>query len=165
MTAQKRALLCRAGTGLPGGVSRFLLSLWPLLRILDKRDHHHCLHVLQNADKTRQTDKMLGNAWRGGRLLSHLPVLQWSERMRPAFISFLPFQHAHLCENHQRMGIKTVVCLFQSLRTALAVLEITYQELILSNRHLLKAGCSAFWHFQEQASSSFLAWALLPSLV
>lgn len=46
---------------------------------------------------------MLGNDWRGARLLIHRPVLRCSERMQPAFISPLPFQHFQHCENHRRL--------------------------------------------------------------
>lgn len=83
--------------------------------------------------------------------------------MWPAFISSLPFlcfHHGLLGENHQRMGIKTVVSFFQRLRTAFSVWKITYQELILSNNHLLKPSC-----FQGQNSSSCLLPPLLPSLI
>lgn len=93
---------------------------------------------------------------RGGWL--HRPKTIW-----PAFISSLPFQcfhHGLLGENHQRMGIKTAVSFSQRLRTAFSVWKITYQELILSNNHLLKPSC-----FQGQNSSSCLPLPLLPSLI
>lgn len=134
---------------LPGRRS-FLVLYWACDKCSGQSGSSSLRGILQQQTETPRRTSPRGGCIvpdvlrRCGRLLSQPPL----PALSPRFIRW----------NHQRMGIKTTVSFSQRLRTAFSVWKITYQELILSNNHLLKPSC-----FQGQNSSSCFLLPLLPS--